>query len=375
MFLFLRKSFLFLLVICMSVNLNATVHTVSNASGSIAMYDNVEDAINASVDNDTIYIMGSSSNYGNFTLDKPLVLIGAGIWPEISERTRVGTISIDNAGSGSVIKGVDASGIRSASSQEATDLVISYNRIREVHGTLINSVFKNNIFYATASITIGTSNANASLFVGVVFSNNIFFYSNNQTSNNQRLFYTTNSNNVNNILRNNLFFSSNLDNFRLGSLHGFTVQNNIFYKRNSHEFFIDQGWSNCNISHNLFFGEINLSELTGGGSSESNNITGSDQDPQFVDVNDFFHVASLLNYQSTNPVDFELAPSSPAVGTGSNGEDMGIHDGPDAFITNPSGDVRKYFPGPDIINFLEVSVPSVSSPGTININIKARNVY
>lgn len=66
---------LFLAAIC---KVNGTVHTVSNDPNKPADFNSVSAALAASLPGDTLYIYGTSNDYGNLTIDKSITLIGAG---------------------------------------------------------------------------------------------------------------------------------------------------------------------------------------------------------------------------------------------------------------------------------------------------------
>ena len=69
--------FLFVLAVT-TITANATIRTVNNGSVGAGQYTSVQTAVDASVAGDTIYIHGSQTTYGDVTLNKRLVLIGAG---------------------------------------------------------------------------------------------------------------------------------------------------------------------------------------------------------------------------------------------------------------------------------------------------------
>ena len=72
------KFFSVALLATLGYTLHAAVHTVSNVPNSVANFTTVNAAITASQAGDTIYVGGSASDYGNISLNKPVVLIGSG---------------------------------------------------------------------------------------------------------------------------------------------------------------------------------------------------------------------------------------------------------------------------------------------------------
>ena len=75
----MKKYILSLVVFTLSLSLQAGVLRVNNYDGS-APYSNVEDAINAAAEGDTIMLDGSYYSYGDVTLDKRVVLMGNGYY-------------------------------------------------------------------------------------------------------------------------------------------------------------------------------------------------------------------------------------------------------------------------------------------------------
>ena len=76
----MKKTFLFLAALCMTVAANATIFRVSNVTGSSAPYTSLDDAQGAASEGDTIMVDGSSDSYENFTIKKRITLIGPGYW-------------------------------------------------------------------------------------------------------------------------------------------------------------------------------------------------------------------------------------------------------------------------------------------------------
>ena len=91
-----------LLLFVVSLTLTAqTVHTVDNRPQSGAQFTNVAAAISAASPGDIIYIQPSSSDYGSFTITKPLTIIGGGHNLDNFGGIRSTVANITLAGSGS----------------------------------------------------------------------------------------------------------------------------------------------------------------------------------------------------------------------------------------------------------------------------------
>lgn len=73
-----RKTFL-LIAVCMTSIVHATVLRVNNADAS-APYATIKAAVTAAAEGDTIMVEGTPVDYDGVTVDKRVVLIGAGYW-------------------------------------------------------------------------------------------------------------------------------------------------------------------------------------------------------------------------------------------------------------------------------------------------------
>ena len=108
----MKKQILFIAAAIVAVaSFAQTSHTVSNNPANPAQFTEIQEAINAASDGDTIYVAGSATNYGNVLVNKRVVLIGAG-WIQNGANSRTSITQIDitattdnGGGSGSVISG------------------------------------------------------------------------------------------------------------------------------------------------------------------------------------------------------------------------------------------------------------------------------
>lgn len=85
----------------------AATITVDNTSstGRVAMFSDLQEAIDAADAGDVIMIKGSATNYGSVTLNKTLTLIGEGYANTINTRqSTIGIITLTSAASGSVLR-------------------------------------------------------------------------------------------------------------------------------------------------------------------------------------------------------------------------------------------------------------------------------
>ncbi len=80
-----RLIHLLVLSIAWSTSLWATQWTVDNSPNSPGQFSNLQAAIDSAGVGDTLLITGTNTTYGTAIVDKPLVLIGAGYYPNGSE--------------------------------------------------------------------------------------------------------------------------------------------------------------------------------------------------------------------------------------------------------------------------------------------------
>ena len=103
----LKKNFLFIsLYLLTAVSLHATILTVNNTPGSSAPYSDLITAHANALSDDTIYVEGSSIDYGPLTVTKRLVFIGPGYFLDENPNTpasltaTVGTFNLNLTTSG-----------------------------------------------------------------------------------------------------------------------------------------------------------------------------------------------------------------------------------------------------------------------------------
>lgn len=191
-----KVAFLF---ICLGfITANATSWRVNNNPAIDADFSDITAAIAAAGEGDTLYIEGSQYNYGDVTLDKPLVLIGPGYFLTENDSTQanqssamIDQFTIDPAAAGSTVYGlefydwvyIDASNIifsRNwmvdnhnidcwfAGSNDIMNVVITQNYLSNINGgnKLANGlVISNN--YVRTDISVG-ANQSAIIYNNVV---------------------------------------------------------------------------------------------------------------------------------------------------------------------------------------------------------------
>lgn len=126
------NSFLFytniFLLACFSAA-NATIITVDNSQGSTAEHETIASAISSATSGDTIYVHASVTGYGNFQINKRLVILGPGhhsVRPE-KVNAKLGDVTLKNGASSTVIKGFEIGKIIKPSTDLVHDVVLENN--------------------------------------------------------------------------------------------------------------------------------------------------------------------------------------------------------------------------------------------------------
>ena len=318
----MKKHVLFLAAATMAMASYAqTSHTVSNNPANPAQFTEIQEAINAANDGDTIYVAGSATNYGNVLVNKRVVLIGAGwIQDGANSRSEISQLDItattnNEGGSGSVISGfLITADVDGDPDEVISDVIIErclFNRTEVINISLRNNenwIFRNNIVYqdqfnATHNFLCGTA-------INLRIENNIF---QGETANGQNssLFQVVSSSAI---VTNNVFYDYVLE------FDNSTVANNIFIQQN----FTDRGRTseNATFNNNIFFGENNPSGAT---NTLNNNIF---DNPGFESADTDFY-----NYPAD---DITLASASPGKNAGTDGTDIGVFGGNFPMVFEPA---------------------------------------
>ncbi|MCB1098774.1 MAG: hypothetical protein KDN22_24590 [Verrucomicrobiae bacterium] len=113
----MMKSLLFVALVMIQAPLHAATWTVDNNPARPANFQNLQDAVAAAADGDTLLIAGSNTSYGIVTLDKRLILKGPGYFPENNVSgaaagvAKVGApVMTASAASGSRFEGLEITG-------------------------------------------------------------------------------------------------------------------------------------------------------------------------------------------------------------------------------------------------------------------------
>ncbi|MGB5982158.1 MAG: hypothetical protein WBG46_08445 [Nonlabens sp.] len=344
------KNKLTLSIICALIaniyTINAqTTYVVDNNPNSGAQFSDIQSAIDAASDGDTIYVQQSEIRYAAVTLDKELHVIGRGHEDELYN-TNVLTFGINQAGSGSTLKGLRT-------------------EIRSV-GSDVNNINISECKLSFLSIAFGASNITASDWIiegnelsvvgtglgvaNIIFSNNFF----NMTSPGPDI---DNPSEV--LLTQNIFllnFNGNFVNRNSNNNAVLNVSNSII-STPSDELIIP---GNFQLNNCLIYNRSNPAQNVGITSSATvQNTSGLilGQSPQFTIPIDTSIPQQIFN--------FTLQAGSPAINAGIGGENIGFQNN---FVYKYLG-TPKGFPTVKVTNYQSLG----SQNGTITFDIEARS--
>ncbi len=390
-----------LLLIAITLGLNTIAQTIriadnnANAPTGANIFTGanaLQNAINATVANDIVYVQPSPTTYGTATINKQITLRGIGFATGQPFYSAVGIITLTNRSdntsnaSGTLLEGLYGGGaninlgaptgggytlqnitisncisfnINRTSGYQPTDNVTiqdSQVQLTFASAGVSNLFVRRNYLYLNFYMSSQTS-------TNVIISNNIFAQA--------MLIHFLNSTIVGGIMANNIFLGgTNPSGSRLATFPGgsgittmmtdWLVTNNIFYG-------CAPTCNNVGFERNTFTNNISVGTTnnalppagTGTGNTGSGNIVG--QDPLFVNAP--FGVAYTGNE------DFNLQAGSPAKNAGFDGTDMGITGG--GYPVTEGNIKFKNTAIPVITVFTPVSIVPQNQP--VKANIKAKS--
>ena len=359
------KQFISLLALLVTVCTNATIRTVSNSPSTLAQFNTIQAAINASVSGDTVYVHGSPIGYAAFTLtNKRLVIIGPGWSPNknLPFTASVAGCTIDSAGcSNTEIQGLVFTTTININSTHPDNLrfirnsfIGNFIQVNQGSTTYIGYLFEGNVFSNDAQVNGTTS----STYQNFLFQNN-YFYEIACCIGGGNISGFANSVNV--LINHNLWFgpgSGTQDCFS-ANCQFLTITNNIFVRRNA-----GNQNSNSTFNNNITFypaGSTPPSDpwTVNGNINGGGNV--SNQDPQMVDQ-------ASVNAGTNNPLlDFTIS-AGPANNSGSDGKDMGLlYDVVGSLNWTTSRTSRLPF-----IFSMNITNPTIPVGGTLNVQVEAR---
>ncbi len=293
---------------CLLTTLSAqNTWIVSNVPGFDADFTDLQTAINSATAGDILLIQGSAASYGNVTITKPLVLSGPGYFlaqnpqtqAQLSEAT-LGTLLIDNGGSGCIVEGLSI--LQGIALDSVNNVIIQSCRVESQYpyytyygltanysqSTVVRNCYFSNTYYAAILCNSPSS---------CIISNNIIS--------------NTGGGGIagsNCIIENNVFAPTTFNNSYPYpvNVNASTVQNNIF----------SVGYAivatNSSVVNNLFAGGFNGGIIING-------------NQEYVDMSTVFIGWANNGYSGDGR--WQLLLGSPAIGAGVGGIDCGAWGG------------------------------------------------
>ncbi len=336
----MKKKLLSLVFAAIAISANATIRTVNNGTVGAGQYTSVQLAVDASAVGDTIYIHGSQTSYGDVTLNKRLVLIGAGhnvTGTQFNFKTLLGTIYLSQGNSttlptGSTIKG------------------INFGSLYGSGGSLLvkNITLERN--YCSYISILGTGWIIRNNFVGSL---NVGSFKNTIISNNVMTSYIANSDQPSVIITNNIF----LNNTYFSSVSYATITNNIFIEPAYVNFSGSQNTWNKNIM--IYADPANYQTFPPANNTGVGNLNTSDN--QFTTT-----IPLNISLQDATAKTWVLAASSIGFNYGTDGTNVGIYGGSYP-MPNTTGATNI----PQVTS-MDLQNSVIPQNGTLTIELKAR---
>jgi hypothetical protein len=368
------KLLMMVVFVTTTMNMMATVWTVSNDPNRPAQYSVLQAAVDAAAPNDTLLVTGSTTQYyPGATIVKPLVIFGEGIeaggtFPQTDiYGLNLGRFNSSLSASGTRVYGckvyslsINSSFSGSSPSQQTMSNIIferckvNYSYIY-ANWNMSNLTFRNCLFseyggsnlYFMGSNSVGSCDPILGPYSNVIVTNCVFTGNYSGISGSGGL-----DMNGNLVVRNCLFLNNSY--YSLYQLQEGVFENNIWYKAellNSSNPYV----TNCTFNNNLTY-LCNVNTLPPANSIGSGNI---------VNQNPLFTTYPALGAEFAWAHNYALQLGSPALGTGTNGTDIGINSG-----NSPVSQLYKYAKIP-AVTALTIPVSSVPVGGTLQINIQA----
>ncbi len=327
--------------------------TVSNMPNSPGQYTSMNDVIGAVISGagDTIYVHGSTINYGIAILSRDnIVVIGTGHNPDKQFPYVTTFTEIYVTGNNIQLIGITANGIqfsRNNFTMRRCKILGGQSFQYSVDGlgstSDLNLLFESNVFTHSTNLNMRIPTSRPGDVVTIrnnVFSNTISI----------SVFNPITSC----VVANNLFLNGPN---AFGNIDHATISNNIFYGSAP---FVPVA-ATIRYQNNISFQCFDNTFTVGANITSTNNL--EDVDPQFVNYPGVGAVFSELH-------DYNLATGSPGIATGSDGTDRGVYGG-FGTIFNMRGE-------PPISEITAVTITSpttVPSGGTLTITVTSKRVH
>ena len=361
----MKKTITIIVTLFATILLQATVRTVSNVPSTLAQYNTIQAAIDASSTGDTVYVHGSPNLYSSFTINgKKITVIGPGWSPD------------KNLPFTATVNGMTLTGGASANGTEIQGLVITSTvDINTNHPDNLRFIRNYMTQSQTFYISQGSTTYNGYLLEGNIFDNAQILATSSSTYQNflfqNNYFYESACcingnihgfvNSVNVLINHNLFFgpASGVRDVFNSNCRFLTITNNVFVRRNAATNNSSSTFNN-NITYYPAGSTAPADPWTLNGNINSGGNV-SNQDPQMVSQ-------SAVNAGTNNALnDFTIA-AGPANNSGSDGKDMGLlYDATGSLNWTTSRTSRLPF-----IYSLNITNPTIPQAGTLNVQVEAR---
>lgn len=340
----MKKLFTFLAATCLIATLHAKIvylnSELEEPNISENLYTKWSDAYAAVSDGDTIYVAGSTFNYGDIELDKGIFIIGPGYFLNENVHTQFSK-KIAKVGWIYLRSGSEGSHIRGLTMMNWTSEIIISNNVSDI---IIESCYVPKIEFASGN---GSVNNNIQIRKCYVYDSRSFVYNDTQNgflnnaviSNNIVVGNVSVPDGSNGVISNNLFISNRL---YLGSSSSFEFTNNIYLNENEDRFTI-QPLPDASVSNNI--------SLTGAFGNDNDNFS-APQSTLFVS-----------DENASTDGQYMLSEDSPAKGAGTNGTDIGPFGGPDPYRLSGL---------PNLPNIYELSTGGFVSGDELSVQIKIK---
>lgn len=289
---------LILMVFTVSIGVAQNIITVDNSADTGAQFSDLQEAINSAQAGDVIYVQPSETDYGNILVDKPLTLIGYA-HSDPDKQSIILDLTLGQNASNVRVAGLQVDDLFVTNAQPITNLILESNLfegdLEFRNGGVNNLVVRGNI--------IENMGGNIrSFFTNVIVSNNIF-------KGNNGLYVLFNESIT---INNNIFLGGGVRSETNTST--LDVQNSIFIAFLSGNF--DYNRQGLNFEHCLAYnaGPGTVTPLQG-----INNL--ANLDPLFESSGQF-----PTGFEALED-DYRLQPTSPGIGAGIDGVDLGVYDG------------------------------------------------
>lgn len=348
----------FLCIICILIkSVNAAVLTVSNIPNGPGQYSSLGAAQTGANNDDTLLIHGTALNYGDFTLTKRLVLIGAGYYQNnviTNNYSFINNLRFNKTANGAKVFGIYSYYI--ACTGNSTDTINNILIEECLIGQLIDNYSSTiNNYIPWTNITIRNCHFDRNADGGTNNPDMSFIFS--YTNANIRIENCIFDGYVNGkglIFNHCLFLMASVGQPTFHTVTNSLIENCMFIRANNGPTFFDYANSINNTFNN---------NLTFRGSGDALPYAGCNGDSNLVLIDPKFVTASHTSFFNISS-DYHLQTISPAKNAATDGTDIGVYGGVNGFST-----VLEPLMTP-IIRQFTINNPTVTPGGTLNINVQ-----